>query len=85
MFDYLRVEKHEMSDFLSVSWTANKVPYFISTVEDHVLPEYLSKEGSPESKEGLIESKETSHDKEPFHVIKEGSPDTKEASPLLFS
>lgn len=85
VFDYLRVEKHEMSDFLSVSWTANKVPYFISTVEDHVLPEYLSKEGSPESKEGLIESKETSHDKEPSHVTKEGSPDTKEASPLLFS
>ncbi|ODV69040.1 DOT1-domain-containing protein [Hyphopichia burtonii NRRL Y-1933] len=41
VFDYLSVEKHEMSDFLSVSWTANKVPYYISTVEDHVRPEFL--------------------------------------------
>ncbi|CAH2355856.1 histone-lysine N-methyltransferase, H3 lysine-79 specific [[Candida] railenensis] len=41
IFDYLRVEKHEMSDFLSVSWTANKVPYFISTVQPEICPEYL--------------------------------------------
>lgn len=44
VFDRLRVEKHEMSDFLSVSWTANKVPYYISTVEEKVLGEYLSEE-----------------------------------------
>ncbi|EGW31747.1 uncharacterized protein SPAPADRAFT_140015 [Spathaspora passalidarum NRRL Y-27907] len=42
VFDYFRVEKHEMSDVMSVSWTANKVPYYISTVEDNILPEYLS-------------------------------------------
>ncbi|CAN3358978.1 histone-lysine N-methyltransferase, H3 lysine-79 specific [Diutina catenulata] len=41
IFDRLRVEKHEMSDFMSVSWTANKVPYYISTVEETILPEYL--------------------------------------------
>lgn len=41
VFDYLTVEKHEMSDFLSVSWTANKVPYYISTVQDSVRPEFL--------------------------------------------
>lgn len=41
VFDYLSVEKHEMSDFLSVSWTANKVPYYISTVEREIRPEYL--------------------------------------------
>lgn len=41
VFDYLTVEKHEMSDFLSVSWTANKVPYYISTVQESVRPEYL--------------------------------------------
>lgn len=41
VFDYLSVEKHEMSDFLSVSWTANKVPYYISTVESEIRPEYL--------------------------------------------
>lgn len=44
VFDFLRVEKHEMSDVLSVSWTANKVPYYISTVEESILKEYLSKE-----------------------------------------
>lgn len=33
-----------MSDVLSVSWTANKVPYYISTVEESILKEYLSKE-----------------------------------------
>lgn len=41
IFDYLKVEKFEMSDFLSVSWTANKVPYYISTVQEEVCPEYL--------------------------------------------
>lgn len=41
LFDYLTVEKHEMSDFLSVSWTANKVPYYISTVQESVRPEYM--------------------------------------------
>lgn len=41
VFDYLSVEKHEMSDFLSVSWTANKVPYYISTVEATIQPQYL--------------------------------------------
>lgn len=41
LFDYLSVERHEMSDFLSVSWTANKVPYFISTVEEEIQPQYL--------------------------------------------
>lgn len=40
IFDYLRVEKFEMSDYFCVSWTANKVPYYISTVQDHVLDEY---------------------------------------------
>lgn len=48
IFDRLSVEKHEMSDFLSVSWTANKVPYYISTVEEHILPEYLNRDQSPE-------------------------------------
>ncbi|CAK7919463.1 histone-lysine N-methyltransferase, H3 lysine-79 specific [[Candida] anglica] len=41
IFDYLKVEKFEMSDFLSVSWTANKVPYYISTVQDSICSEYL--------------------------------------------
>lgn len=41
VFDYLEVEKHEMSDFLSVSWTANKVPYYISTVKNFIQPQYL--------------------------------------------
>lgn len=41
LFDYLSVERHEMSDFLSVSWTANKVPYYISTVEEEIQPQYL--------------------------------------------
>lgn len=41
VFDYLKVEKHEMSSFLSVSWTANKVPYYISTVQELICPEYL--------------------------------------------
>ncbi|KAK6459654.1 histone methylation protein DOT1-domain-containing protein [Scheffersomyces xylosifermentans] len=49
VFDYFKVEKHEMSDFLSVSWTANKVPYYISTVQERILPEYLGKEESPDS------------------------------------
>lgn len=40
IFDYLSVEKFEMSDYFCVSWTANKVPYYISTVQDHVLDEY---------------------------------------------
>lgn len=41
IFDYLKVEKFEMSDYLSVSWTANKVPYYISTVESTIRLEYL--------------------------------------------
>lgn len=41
IFDRLKVEKHEVSDFLSVSWTANKVPYFISTVQENICSEYL--------------------------------------------
>lgn len=41
IFDKLKVEKHEMSEFCSVSWTASKVPYYISTVQESVLPEYL--------------------------------------------
>lgn len=49
IFDFFKVEKHEMSDFLSVSWTANKVPYYISTVQDRILPEYLGKDESPDS------------------------------------
>lgn len=40
LFDYLKVEKHEMKNF-SVSWTANKVPYYISTVQETICPEYL--------------------------------------------
>ncbi|RLV94900.1 Histone-lysine N-methyltransferase H3 lysine-79 specific [Spathaspora sp. JA1] len=48
VFDYFAVEKHEMSDVMSVSWTANKVPYYISTVQDHILPEYLGREESCE-------------------------------------
>ncbi|KAK6204686.1 histone methylation protein DOT1-domain-containing protein [Scheffersomyces amazonensis] len=51
VFDYFKVEKHEMSDFLSVSWTANKVPYYISTVQDRILPEYLGKDETPEDSE----------------------------------
>ncbi|KAK6465788.1 histone methylation protein DOT1-domain-containing protein, partial [Scheffersomyces coipomensis] len=47
-FDYFKVEKHEMSDFLSVSWTANKVPYYISTVQEKILPEYLGRDETPE-------------------------------------
>ncbi|SGZ54890.1 CIC11C00000000338 [Sungouiella intermedia] len=41
IFDYLKVEKFEMSDYLSVSWTANKVPYYISTVGSTIQLEYL--------------------------------------------
>lgn len=41
IFDYLKVERFEMSDYLSVSWTANKVPYFISTVQSTIQKEYL--------------------------------------------
>lgn len=41
VLDYLKVEKFEMSDFFSVSWTANKVPYYISTVQRKVCPDYL--------------------------------------------
>lgn len=41
VLDYLKVEKFEMSDYFSVSWTANKVPYYISTVESTVRQEYL--------------------------------------------
>lgn len=41
VLDYLKVEKFEMSDFYSVSWTANKVPYYISTVQRKILPDYL--------------------------------------------
>lgn len=48
IFDRLSVEKHEMSDFLSVSWTANKVPYYISTVEENILPEYLNRDQTPD-------------------------------------
>lgn len=40
IFDYLKVEKFAMSDYFSVSWTANKVPYYISTVQEEVLEEY---------------------------------------------
>ncbi|WPK26782.1 hypothetical protein PUMCH_004143 [Australozyma saopauloensis] len=40
IFDYLTVEKFEMSDYFSVSWTANKVPYYISTVQKEVVDEY---------------------------------------------
>lgn len=41
VLDYLKVEKFEMSDFFSVSWTANKVPYYISTVMKEIRPDYL--------------------------------------------
>lgn len=41
VFDRLKVEKHEMSHFFSVSWTGNKVPYYISTVQENICPEYL--------------------------------------------
>ncbi|OBA22460.1 DOT1-domain-containing protein [Metschnikowia bicuspidata var. bicuspidata NRRL YB-4993] len=41
IFDYLQVERFEMSDYCSVSWTANKVPYYISTVKSEILKEYL--------------------------------------------
>ncbi|CAK9439282.1 uncharacterized protein LODBEIA_P34800 [Lodderomyces beijingensis] len=44
VFDYFSVSKHEMSDYMSVSWTANKVPYYISIVEDTIRPEYLGRE-----------------------------------------
>ncbi|KAM9914463.1 hypothetical protein OXX69_000602 [Metschnikowia pulcherrima] len=40
IFDYLQVERFEMSDYCSVSWTANKVPYYISTVQSEILKEY---------------------------------------------
>ncbi|KAG5419357.1 DOT1 [Candida metapsilosis] len=43
-FDFFSVEKHEMSDIMSVSWTANKVPYYISTVEETIRPEYLGRD-----------------------------------------
>ncbi|KAI3406188.2 DOT1 [Candida oxycetoniae] len=46
VFDYFSVTKHEMSDLMSVSWTANKVPYYISTVEETIRPEYLKGEES---------------------------------------
>lgn len=41
IFDFLKVERFEMSDYLSVSWTANKVPYYISTVQPTVQQEYI--------------------------------------------
>ena len=41
IFDYLKVERHEMSNYLSVSWTANKVPYYISTVQENICEEYV--------------------------------------------
>lgn len=40
VFDYLEVAKFEMSPS-SVSWTANRVPYYISTVQERVCPFYL--------------------------------------------
>lgn len=40
IFDYLYVEKFEMGEYFSVSWTANKVPYYISTVQEEILDEY---------------------------------------------
>lgn len=49
VFDFLSVEKHEMSDIMSVSWTANKVPYYISTVEETIPREYLSREETKET------------------------------------
>lgn len=49
VFDFLSVEKHEMSDIMSVSWTANKVPYYISTVEETIPREYLSREETMET------------------------------------
>lgn len=41
VFDYLKVEKHEMSENFSVSWTGNKVPYYISTVQAKKCKEYF--------------------------------------------
>lgn len=41
IFDYLKVERHEMSNYLSVSWTANKVPYYISIVQEMICDEYI--------------------------------------------
>lgn len=41
IFDYLQVEKHEMEHNMSVSWTANKVPYYISVVQKEVCKQYL--------------------------------------------
>lgn len=41
ILDFLKVEKFEMSDYFSVSWTANKVPYYISTVQAEILDDYL--------------------------------------------
>ncbi|KAI5952613.1 DOT1 [Candida jiufengensis] len=49
VFDRLSVEKHEMSDLMSVSWTANKVPYYISTVEEEIRPEYYKFGGELQS------------------------------------
>lgn len=42
IFDYLKVEKHEMTELFSVSWTANKVPYYISRVQRDICKEYLN-------------------------------------------
>lgn len=41
IFDYLQVEKHEMEHNMSVSWTANKVPYYISVVQKDICKQYL--------------------------------------------
>lgn len=41
IFDYLEVEKHEMEHNMSVSWTANKVPYYISVVQKEICKQYL--------------------------------------------
>ncbi|CCE82337.1 Piso0_002058 [Millerozyma farinosa CBS 7064] len=40
IFDYLKVEKFEMNEN-SVSWTGNRVPYYISTVQENICKEYL--------------------------------------------
>lgn len=40
IFDYLKVEKFEMNEN-SVSWTGNRVPYYISTVQEDICKEYL--------------------------------------------
>ena len=70
VFDYFLVEKHEMSDIMSVSWTANKVPYYISTVQESILPDYLGRDdlaalgggGSGSGGEGTPVSKAPSPD-----------------------